>query len=250
MKIPPDETDFGFTRVSPEEKNTRVNEVFSTVASRYDIMNDVMSLGLHRLWKRSAVAWLNLRRGEKVLDVACGSGDLTQLMIPKVGEEGLVVSLDRNIAMIKAGYDKLLDSGRGDKAHWLVGDAEHLPFPDNCFDAITISFGLRNVTHKVLALAEFYRLLSPRGRLIILEFSEVVIPALKPLYDAYSMHVIPAVGEKITGSRESYQYLVESIRMHPSQAVLTTMLEEAQFSRVQCRNMLFGVVAMHRGYKC
>ncbi|OGT38424.1 MAG: bifunctional demethylmenaquinone methyltransferase/2-methoxy-6-polyprenyl-1,4-benzoquinol methylase [Gammaproteobacteria bacterium RIFCSPHIGHO2_12_FULL_38_14] len=242
-------TDFGYRHVSPDEKSSLVAEVFHSVANRYDLMNDIMSFGLHRLWKRIAVSEANIRPGQFVLDVASGTGDLVKMMAKEVGPSGKIVMTDINDSMLAIGRDRLIDAGYLNNIVWMQADAEHLPFQDQYFDCITIAFGLRNVTDKTKALTEFYRVLKPGGRLIILEFSQATSMVASKLYDLYSFHVIPQVGKMITKDKDSYQYLVESIRMHPHQSVLKAMMIDAHFEDVDYINLCNGIVAIHKGYK-
>ena len=239
-------THFGFKTVAESEKAAKVAEVFHSVARRYDLMNDLMSGGLHRLWKRFAVGQAGLRPGQKVLDIAGGTGDMTRLFLKEVGKTGEVVLTDINYSMLNEGRNRLLNEGTITPVAQC--DAEKLPFPDNHFDCVCVSFGLRNMTHKDLALAEMYRVLKPGGRLLVLEFSKVWKP-LEPLYDAYSFKMLPKMGEFITQDAESYRYLAESIRMHPGQEELKSMMEGVGFERVTYHNLTAGVVALHRGYK-
>jgi len=240
------DTHFGFETVAEEEKARRVAGVFDSVADKYDVMNDLMSVGLHRLWKRFAVGVSGVRPGQRVLDVAGGSADLSRLFLKKTGSSGQVVLTDINNAMLRVGRDRLLDEGIVTPIAQC--DAERIPFPDNYFDCVSIAFGLRNVTHKDAALREMHRVLKPGGRLIVLEFSKVWKP-LEPLYDAYSFKLLPKMGELVTGDADSYRYLAESIRMHPGQEELKQMMEEAGLERVEYFNLTGGVVAVHRGYK-
>jgi demethylmenaquinone methyltransferase/2-methoxy-6-polyprenyl-1,4-benzoquinol methylase len=244
----PDRTDFGFEQVAPEEKAGRVARVFSSVASRYDLMNDVMSAGLHRLWKRQAVGLAGIRPGLTVLDAAGGTGDMAALIRPLLGEGGRIIVSDINHDMLRHGRDRLLDRGLTGIA-CVQADAERLPFRVNCFDRICIAFGLRNVTDKNRALASMFEQLRYGGCLVVLEFSKMIVPVLDRLYDAYSFKLIPVLGRLITGDEDSYRYLVESIRMHPDQETLKGMLENAGFSRVTYYNLSGGIVAIHRGYK-
>ena len=239
-------THFGYETVPETEKARKVAGVFDSVATRYDVMNDLMSAGLHRLWKRYAVERSQVRRGDRVLDVAGGTGDLTRLFRERVGDGGLVVLTDINNAMLSRGRDRLIDEGVAVPA--LQCDAEKLPFPDRTFDCVSVAFGLRNMTHKDVALAEMTRVLRPGGRLIVLEFSRVWKP-LAPLYDFYSFSVLPRLGEVIARDAASYRYLAESIRMHPDQDTLKAMMERAGLERVEYSNLAAGVVALHRGYK-
>ena len=237
------ETDFGYQRVPETEKSARVGEVFSRVAERYDLMNDLMSFGLHRLWKAFAVSIARVRSGERVLDVASGSGDLARAFAQRGAQ---VVMSDINGPMLSRGRDRLLDAGRATPA--VQCDAERLPFGSASFDCVSVGFGLRNMTHKDAALAEMARVLKPGGRLLVLEFSRVWKPLQKP-YDLYSFHVLPWLGEKVVGDAASYRYLAESIRMHPDQPALAAMLERSGLERVEYFNLAAGAVAVHRGYK-
>ena len=239
-------THFGFETVEEKEKARRVAGVFTSVADKYDIMNDLMSVGLHRLWKRFAVSISGVREGQRVLDVAGGSADLSRLFLKKVGASGQVILTDINNAMLRTGRDRLIDEGIATPVAQC--DAEHLPFPDNYFDCVSIAFGLRNVTHKNVALREMQRVLKPGGRLIVLEFSKVAKP-LEKIYDAYSFKLLPKIGQLIAKDADSYRYLAESIRMHPGQEELKNMMETAGLERVEYFNMTGGVVAVHRGYK-
>ena len=238
-------THFGFETVAEEEKAKRVAGVFTSVAGKYDVMNDLMSAGLHRVWKRFAVSVSGVREGQRVLDVAGGSADLSRLFLKKVGSSGQVVLTDINNAMLRVGRDRLLDEGYTTPVTQC--DAEHLPFPDNYFDCVSIAFGLRNITRKDAALAEMRRVLKPGGVALILEFSRVWEP-LRPAYDWYSFNVLPRLGRLVAGDEASYRYLAESIRMHPDQATLRTMMETAGLERVEWFNLAAGVVALHRGY--
>ncbi|HEX7454658.1 MAG TPA: bifunctional demethylmenaquinone methyltransferase/2-methoxy-6-polyprenyl-1,4-benzoquinol methylase UbiE [Gallionella sp.] len=239
-------THFGFETVDEKDKAKRVAGVFTSVASKYDIMNDLMSAGLHRIWKRFAISVSGVRTGQRVLDVAGGSADLSRLFLKQVGSSGQVVLTDINNAMLRVGRDRLLDEGISTPVTQC--DAEHLPFPDNYFDCVSIAFGLRNVTHKDAALREMKRVLKPGGRVIVLEFSKVAKP-LEKAYDLYSFKLLPKMGQLIAGDAESYRYLAESIRMHPGQEELKTMMEEAGLEHVEYFNLTGGVVAVHRGYK-
>jgi demethylmenaquinone methyltransferase/2-methoxy-6-polyprenyl-1,4-benzoquinol methylase len=239
-------TDFGFQEVPEEEKAKRVGGVFDSVASRYDVMNDLMSLGLHRVWKRFAIEQSRVRPGERVLDVAGGTGDLTREFVRRVGDSGSVVLTDINGAMLGVGRDSLMDEGI--VVPVAQCDAERLPFPSDTFDCVTVAFGLRNMTHKDVALTEMFRVLRAGGRLVVLEFSRVWKP-LTPLYDAYSFQVLPRLGKAVAGDADSYRYLAESIRMHPDQETLKTMMQQAGFDRVDYFNLSAGVVALHKGIK-
>jgi demethylmenaquinone methyltransferase / 2-methoxy-6-polyprenyl-1,4-benzoquinol methylase len=241
------DTHFGFTTVDERDKAGRVRGVFDSVAKRYDVMNDVMSMGLHRAWKAYTVAVANLQAGDKVLDIAGGTGDLARAFARKVGEGGLVVHTDINLAMLSTGRDRLLDEGLA--LPTVVCDAEHLPHADASFDLVSVAFGLRNMTHKELALAEMCRVLRPGGRLLVLEFSQVAAPLRKP-YDWYSLKVLPLMGKLIANDADSYRYLAESIRMHPPQAELKAMMKGAGFGHVDVHNLTAGVVALHVGIKC
>jgi demethylmenaquinone methyltransferase/2-methoxy-6-polyprenyl-1,4-benzoquinol methylase len=241
-----DKTHFGFEEVSADDKAQRVRGVFDSVARRYDLMNDVMSLGLHRVWKRFTVNATGVRPGMRVLDLAGGTGDLTRLFAERVGADGAVVLTDINGAMLALGRDRMVNEGRLVPA--VQCDAEKLPFAGGIFDCVSIAFGLRNVTHKEAALAEMHRVLKPGGIAAVLEFSRVAAP-LAPAYDWYSFNVLPRLGRLIAGDDASYRYLAESIRMHPDQAALEAMMEQAGFDRVQVHNLMAGVVALHLGYK-
>jgi demethylmenaquinone methyltransferase / 2-methoxy-6-polyprenyl-1,4-benzoquinol methylase len=241
-----DKTHFGFEQVPEHEKAQRVRGVFETVAGRYDLMNDLMSLGLHRVWKRFAVGAAGVRSGMRVLDLAGGTGDLARMFADRVGAAGMVVLTDINGAMLARGRDRMVDTGRLVPA--VQCDAEKLPFRANHFDCVSIAFGLRNVTHKEAALAEMRRVLKPGGVAAVLEFSRVYAP-LAPAYDWYSFNVLPRLGKLVAGDDASYRYLAESIRMHPDQAALKAMMEQAGFDRVEVHNLMAGVVALHLGYK-
>jgi demethylmenaquinone methyltransferase/2-methoxy-6-polyprenyl-1,4-benzoquinol methylase len=239
-------TDFGYRKIPEEDKGARVGEVFDSVAPRYDIMNDLMSGGLHRGWKRFAVEASGVRPGERVLDVAGGTGDLARLFARRVGASGEVVMTDLNLAMLRLGRDRLLDTGV--VAPVAQCNAESLPFGRDCFDCVSVAFGLRNMTRKDVALAEMRRVLKPGGRLLVLEFSKVWAP-LAPLYDAYSFSVLPRLGRLVANDSGAYRYLAESIRMHPDQESLKRMMEHAGLERVEYFNLAAGIVALHRGYK-
>jgi demethylmenaquinone methyltransferase/2-methoxy-6-polyprenyl-1,4-benzoquinol methylase len=242
-------THFGFREVPTGEKARLVKSVFDSVAGKYDLMNDLMSLGIHRLWKRIALQLSHVRYGEKVLDLAGGTGDMTDLFLKRVGDKGRVVLSDINAEMLKRGRDRLIDEGVVDTVSYAQIDAEKLPFPDNTFDCVCIAFGLRNVTHKEAALRSMRRVLKPGGRAIILEFSEVQGALLKKTYDLYSFKVLPMLGKLVANDAESYRYLAESIRMHPNQEKLKAMMRDAGFERCEYYNLTHGVVAVHRGYK-
>lgn len=242
-------THFGYQTVPESEKASRVAGVFDSVASRYDLMNDLMSMGVHRLWKRYAIELAGVRAGQRVLDLAGGTGDLAARFSRLVGKDGEVVVADINEHMLEVGRERLTDKGLVGNLHYVKANAEVLPFPDDYFDCITIAFGLRNVTHKDTALTAMQRVLKPGGRLLVLEFSKPTLPGLKPLYDLYSFTVLPAVGKLVTKDADSYRYLAESIRMHPDQQTLQTMMEDAGFERCDYHNLSGGIVALHRGFK-
>ena len=241
-------THFGYQDVAAEDKADLVRGVFDSVASRYDIMNDLMSAGLHRLWKRYTVDQAAVRPGDAVLDLAGGTGDLARVFSKKVGAEGHVVLADINAAMLKQGRSRLVDAGVSGNLSIAQVDAQKLPFEDGAFDCITIAFGLRNVTDKEAALRSMLRVLKAGGKAMILEFSEPS-RALKPAYDLYSFKVLPALGKLVAGDADSYQYLAESIRMHPDQETLKSMMEEAGFERCRYHNLAAGIVALHIGYR-
>ncbi|WP_277810845.1 bifunctional demethylmenaquinone methyltransferase/2-methoxy-6-polyprenyl-1,4-benzoquinol methylase UbiE [Chromohalobacter canadensis] len=242
-------THFGYQEVPVEEKADRVAQVFHSVAARYDVMNDLMSFGVHRLWKRLTLERAGVRPGHHVLDIAGGTGDLALKFSRLVGPRGRVVLADINASMLRVGRDKLLDNGVGDNVEYVQANAEALPFADNSFDCITIAFGLRNVTDKEAALRSMARVLKPGGRLLVLEFSKPASAALSRFYDEYSFRVLPRMGEWVAQDGESYRYLAESIRMHPDQETLKAMMEDAGLERVEYTNMTGGVVALHRGIK-
>lgn len=242
-------THFGFQEVDEDQKQGMVKGVFRAVASNYDVMNDAMSMGVHRAWKWFAVAQSGVQAGDKVLDLAAGSGDLSLKFAKKVGDEGKVIVTDINEAMLEEGRKRLTDQGIAGNVNYCLVNAEQLPFDDNSFDCISISFGLRNVTHKEVALESMFRCLKPGGRVIILEFSQPTNETFRKVYDAYSFNVIPKLGELISNDRDSYQYLVESIRKHPPQEELKQMMLDAGFDRVRYHNLTGGVVALHVGYK-
>jgi demethylmenaquinone methyltransferase/2-methoxy-6-polyprenyl-1,4-benzoquinol methylase len=242
-------THFGYQTVKEDEKASLVGGVFDSVASRYDLMNDLMSAGIHRIWKRFTIEVSGVRAGHRVLDIAGGTGDLAARFSRLVGERGSVVLADINAAMLSVGRDRLTDRGISGNIDYVQADAESLPFPDDSFDCITIAFGLRNVTRKERALASMLRVLKPGGRLLVLEFSKPRNPLLEKLYDQYSFSVLPAMGKLVANDAESYRYLAESIRMHPDQETLKAMLIDAGFERVEYYNMTGGVVALHRGVK-
>lgn len=240
-------THFGFESVDEAEKARRVRGVFDSVAPKYDLMNDLMSAGLHRVWKAYTVQVANVREGDRVLDIAGGTGDLALAFAGKVGASGQVVHTDINEAMLRTGRDRLLDAGVA--LPTLVCDAEKLPFPGNHFDLVSVAFGLRNMTHKDAALAEMNRVLKPRGKLLVLEFSKVAKP-LEKAYDWYSFKVLPRLGRLVAGDDASYRYLAESIRMHPGQEELKTLMQKAGFGHVDYHNLTGGMVALHVGIKC
>lgn len=250
MTEPSKETiDFGFRTVGKEDKVGLVANVFHSVASKYDLMNDLMSFGIHRVWKRFTIEASGVRRNQRVLDLAGGTGDLTAKFSRLVGEKGEVILADINDSMLKMGREKLRDLGIVGNVSYVQANAEELPFPDNYFDCITISFGLRNVTDKDKALCSMFRVLKPGGRLLVLEFSKPVIEPLNKAYDAYSFHVLPRIGQAVVGDPDSYRYLAESIRMHPDQETLKSMMENAGFEQVSYTNMTGGIVALHKGFK-
>lgn len=239
-------THFGFKTVSENEKAGKVADVFHSVAERYNLMNDLMSAGLHRLWKRFTVNASGVKTGDKVLDIAGGTGDLSSLFLKQVGNSGEVWLTDINNSMLSLGRDRLIDEGTPSPG--VQCDAEKLPFPDNYFNCVCVAFGLRNMTHKEVALKEMLRVIKPGGTVMVLEFSKVWQP-LQPIYDTYSFKVLPFMGKVITNDDESYRYLAESIRMHPPQETLKEMMQEAGFEQVEYFNMTAGIVALHRGYK-
>jgi demethylmenaquinone methyltransferase/2-methoxy-6-polyprenyl-1,4-benzoquinol methylase len=244
-----DTTHFGYEQVPLQEKVKRVAGVFDSVASRYDVMNDVMSFGIHRLWKRLAIDLCGVRPGQRVLDLAAGTGDLTRRFAELVGEHGQVVAADINAAMLNVGRDRLLDDGVTGNIRFTQANAEYLPFRDNSFDCATMAFGLRNVTDKQAALNSLFRVIRPGGSLLVLEFSKPVLPGLDRLYDTYSFRILPLMGRLIADDEDSYRYLAESIRMHPDQQALKTMMEQAGFERCDYHNLSGGIVAIHRGFK-
>ncbi|MEP4890211.1 MAG: bifunctional demethylmenaquinone methyltransferase/2-methoxy-6-polyprenyl-1,4-benzoquinol methylase UbiE [Aliiglaciecola sp.] len=243
------QTHFGFKQVDKTEKASMVADVFHSVAAKYDIMNDMMSMGIHRLWKRFTIDCSGVRAGHKVLDLAGGTGDLAAKFSKIVGENGQVVLADINNAMLKVGRDKLRNKGVVGNLEYVQANAEMLPFPDNYFDVITIAFGLRNVTDKDKALGSMYRVLKPGGRLLVLEFSKPQSDMLSKAYDLYSFHLLPKMGKLVANDSESYQYLAESIRMHPDQETLKGMMESVGFEQTTYHNLTGGIVALHRGFK-
>jgi len=242
-------THFGFESIAWNEKEKKVAEVFHSVAKNYDLMNDLMSMGIHHLWKRFTVELSQVRPGQSVLDLAGGSGDLTRLLSKKVGDTGRVVLADINAAMISVGRDRLLDEGLYKNIDYVQGNAQYLPFADNSFHCITMGFGLRNVTDKDEALRSMYRVCKPGGKLMVLEFSTPTFPGLKPIYDWYSFNILPKVGKLFAQDESSYQYLAESIRMHPNQSTLKEMIEKAGFEECHYHNLSGGIVALHIAYK-
>ena len=241
------QTHFDFETIDEQEKSARVRGVFDSVASQYDLMNDLMSVGLHRFWKKYTVQAANVRAGQKVLDIAGGTGDMALAFAQKVGANGQVVHTDINYNMLATGRDRLLDKGMF--LPTVVCDAEHLPFADHYFDVVCVAFGLRNMTHKEQALREMCRVLKPMGKLLVLEFSKVARP-LEKVYYWYSFNVLPRMGQLVAGDADSYRYLAESIRMHPGQAELQAIMHSAGFGHVDCHNLSAGVVALHAGIKC
>ncbi|RUO73690.1 bifunctional demethylmenaquinone methyltransferase/2-methoxy-6-polyprenyl-1,4-benzoquinol methylase UbiE [Idiomarina seosinensis] len=244
-----DSIDFGYQQVARDHKKGLVANVFSSVAAKYDVMNDLMSFGIHRLWKRYTIDCSGVRSGMRVLDIAGGTGDLTAQFSRRVGASGEVVLADINDSMLKVGREKLRDKGFVGNIRYVQADAEQLPFEDNSFDIITIAFGLRNVTDKDAALRSMLRVLKPGGRLLILEFSKPIAPGLNQVYDFYSFNVLPKMGQAVANDAESYQYLAESIRMHPDQDTLKQMMHDAGYENIDYQNLTGGIVALHRGYK-
>jgi len=242
-------THFGFEKVAEEVKKHRVAQVFDSVADRYDVMNDAMSFGIHRLWKWLTIQLCHIHPGQTVLDVAAGTGDLSARLARLVGDTGRVIATDINASMLEQGRRRLVNQGITGNIAYIQADAETLPFPDNAFDCVTIAFGLRNVTRKEAALAAFHRVLKPGGRLMILEFSKTRAPLVSGLYDFYSFNVLPRLGRLIANDSDSYRYLAESIRMHPDQQTLKTMMEGAGFENCDYHNFSTGIVALHHGYK-
>jgi demethylmenaquinone methyltransferase/2-methoxy-6-polyprenyl-1,4-benzoquinol methylase len=242
-------THFGYQSIPTSSKTTRVGQIFQSVAHRYDVMNDLMSFGLHRFWKRLAVARANVRPHHKILDLAGGTGDLTAGLAKYLNAEGQIILADINEAMLTKGRARLIDKGIFQSIQWVQANAEQLPFPDSYFDCITMAFGLRNVTYKDKALAEMVRVLKPGGRTIILEFSKPSNPLINTLYDTYSFSVLPYLGKIVCNDSESYQYLAESIRMHPDQEGLKKLMESAGFEKVDYQNIHGGIVAIHKGFK-
>ncbi len=244
-----EQTHFGFKQVAKEQKASMVADVFHSVAGKYDLMNDLMSMGIHRLWKRFTIDCSGVRAGHKVLDLAGGTGDLAAKFSRMVGSTGQVVLADINNAMLTVGREKLRNNGIVGNIEYVQANAEALPFPDNTFDLVTIAFGLRNVTDKDKALASIFRVLKPGGRLLVLEFSKPQHDWLSKAYDLYSFHLLPKMGKLVANDADSYQYLAESIRMHPDQDTLESMMQQAGFEQTQYFNLTGGIVALHRGFK-
>jgi demethylmenaquinone methyltransferase/2-methoxy-6-polyprenyl-1,4-benzoquinol methylase len=244
-----DKTHFGYQTVDRREKAGKVANVFHSVADNYDLMNDLMSMGIHRIWKRYTIEMSGVRGGQRVLDIAGGTGDLAAKFSELVGKDGEVVLADINASMLNVGRERLVDRGILGNVEYVQANAECLPFPDNHFDCITIAFGLRNVTDKDAALRSMQRILKPGGRLLVLEFSKPVSKGLSTVYDAYSFKLLPFMGKLVAKDADSYQYLAESIRMHPDQETLLGMMQDAGFERCQYFNLTGGIVALHRGYK-
>ena len=242
-------THFGFEQVAVEEKADRVASVFHSVASKYDLMNDLMSGGIHRLWKRFTIEMSAVRPGHHVLDLAGGTGDLSYQFSKLVGREGRIILSDINSSMLNVGRDRLIDRGVNNNVDYVQLDAQHLPFADNTFDCVTIAFGLRNVTDKDLALRSILRTLKPGGRLLVLEFSKPTNSLVEKVYDQYSFRLLPLIGKLVTNDADSYRYLAESIRMHPDQDTLKSMMDDAGFTNTEFHNMTSGVVALHKGIK-
>lgn len=242
-------THFGYQDVPVGEKAGKVAEVFHSVADKYDVMNDLMSFGIHRLWKRYTIEMSGVRKGHRVLDIAGGTGDLAAKFSKIVGDSGEVILSDINASMLGVGRSRMIDKGLLTNMDYVQANAESLPFPDNYFDCITIAFGLRNVTEKANALKSMYRIVKPGGRVLVLEFSKPVSPLLSKVYDIYSFNLLPKIGELVANDSESYKYLAESIRMHPDQQTLKDMMLEAGFEQCDYHNLTGGIVALHRGFK-
>jgi demethylmenaquinone methyltransferase/2-methoxy-6-polyprenyl-1,4-benzoquinol methylase len=242
-------THFGYEDVAWDEKQGKVAGVFHSVAQKYDVMNDLMSMGIHRLWKRLTIELSGVHTGQRVLDIAGGTGDLAAKFSRLVGPDGEVILADINESMLKVGRDRLADLGIAGNVQFVQANAQSLPFPDDHFDCITIAFGLRNVTDKDQALRSMYRVLKPGGQLMVLEFSKPTVKALNPIYDTYSFKILPLMGKLIANDAESYKYLAESIRMHPDQETLKAMMEQAGFVKCEYHNLTGGIVALHRGFK-
>lgn len=247
--MPEEKTHFGYQEIPSSEKTAKVAEVFHSVAKKYDLMNDLMSFGIHRIWKRLTLTLSQLKPGDKVLDVAGGTGDMTRLFLKKVGSEGEVVLSDINPSMLKEGRKRLLDLGIVHSVKYVLADAEQLPFPEGYFNVVCIAFGLRNITDKQKALASLYRVLKPGGQLLILEFSKTNVSGLKQLYDLYSFKLLPKLGKLVAKDEESYRYLAESIRMHPDQNTLKNMMETVGFVECNFHNFTGGITALHKGIK-
>ena len=243
------DTNFGYEKVSPREKTRRVNEVFSSVADQYNLMNDIMSFGIHKLWKRFAVGLCGIRKDFHVLDLACGTGDITKLVYEKLGEHGHITLCDINETMLNHGRDNLINKGIIKNIDYIRANAESLPFKDNSFDCVIIAFGLRNITDKNAALKSIYKKLKYGTQLVILEFSKVTIPFIDKIYLKYAFKFIPKLGKAVVKDEDSYQYLIESIRVHPDQKQLASMIEEVGFKNIKFHNLSAGIVAVHRGYK-
>lgn len=244
-----DTTHFGYKQVDVGEKEKHVGEVFHSVAKKYDVMNDLMSLGIHRAWKHFAIQLTGVRPGHRILDLAGGTGDLAKMLAKKAGDQGEVYLTDINASMLEVGRDRMIDQGFVGNIHFVQGNAERLPFPDNFFDVVTIAFGLRNVTHKDVALKDMGRVLKPGGRLLVLEFSKPTDATFEKIYDFYSFSILPKIGGLVTDDEESYRYLAESIRMHPDQETLKQMMSDAGLVQCEYINMTGGIVAAHRGVK-
>ncbi|MFQ5468883.1 MAG: bifunctional demethylmenaquinone methyltransferase/2-methoxy-6-polyprenyl-1,4-benzoquinol methylase UbiE [Gammaproteobacteria bacterium] len=242
-------THFGYEEVELKDKSRRVANVFHSVAQKYDLMNDVMSFGVHRIWKRLTVEISDVKPGEKVLDIAAGTGDLCDLFARRLGRDGELIAVDINDSMLKCGRSRLTDRGHVGMIKYVQADAEQLPFPDNYFDYVSIAFGLRNVSRKERALESMLRVLKPGGRLLVLEFSHTELPLLKSIYDLYSFRILPKMGKLLADDEDSYRYLAESIRMHPDQETLKTMMEAAGFDQCSYLNFSGGIVSLHKGYK-
>ncbi len=242
-------TDFGYQEVPVAEKESKVAAVFSSVAKKYDIMNDLMSLGIHRLWKRAALSHCHVKPDHKILDLAGGTGDLSLKFAKQLSDEGQIVLADINAQMLHCGRDRMLNLGITDQIQYAQVNGEQLPFPDNYFDYVTLAFGLRNMTHKDRALKSIYRVLKPGGKLLVLEFSTPTFPGLKPIYDAYSFSILPKIGKLVTNDEASYQYLAESIRRHPDQETLKQMMLDCGFDECHYYNYSGGITALHVGYK-
>lgn len=243
-----EQIDFGYQTVDKDKKEEKVAEVFHSVASKYDVMNDVMSFGIHRLWKRTMIELTGARKGQKALDLAGGTGEIAMKVAKRVGDSGHVVLSDINSSMLEEGRKRVINSGFINNISFELINAEEIPFPDNTFDLVTISFGLRNVTDKLKALKEMQRVIKPGGRLVVMEFSKTNNPALTKLYDFYSFSALPFMGKIIANDEESYRYLAESIRMHPDQETMKSMMLEAGFDEVEYKNLTGGIVAIHRGF--